>query len=67
MLRTIGLNVAMRREIVLQAWLREEANAGRQVVLQAESQSGGELPRGVESSPVAGFIQAIYIIAGVEG
>ena len=67
MLRTIGLNVAACWDVVLQAWFREEANAGRQVVLQAESQSGGELPRGAESSPVAGFIQAIHIIVGVEG
>ena len=67
MLRTIGLNVAMRRDIVLQAWLREEANAGCQVVLQAEAQSGGELPRGVESSLVAGLIQTIHIVVGMEG
>ena len=67
MLRTIGLNVAASWDVVLQAWFREEAYARRQVELQAESQSGGELPRGVESSLVTGFIQAIYIIVGVEG
>ena len=62
MLGAVGLNVAMRRDIVLQAWLREETDVGRQVVLQAEAEGGRELPRCADGSLVAGRILTIHIV-----
>ena len=37
MFRAIGLDVAARRDVVLQTRLNKEADAGREVVLQAEA------------------------------
>ena len=37
MFRAVGLDVAARGDVVLHAWFCEEADAGREVVLQAET------------------------------
>ena len=37
MLRMIGLDIALRGDVVLQAWLYEEADVACQMVLHAES------------------------------
>ena len=60
MLCSVGLDVSLHRDIVLQAWLREEADVGRQVELQTEADGGRELPRRTDSGLVAGLIQAIH-------
>ena len=67
MLCVVVLDVAIRRDIVLQAWFHEEADVGCQVVLQAKAEARGELPWNVDSGLVAGFIQTIYIVVGLEG
>ena len=67
MLCAVGLDVAIRRDIVLQAWFHEEADVGCQVVLQAKAEARGELPWNVDGGLVAGFIQTIYIVVGLEG
>ena len=40
MLCAVGLDVTIHRNKILQAWLYEEANVGRQVVLQAKTEGG---------------------------
>ncbi len=37
MLCAVSLDAAARRDVVLHAWFCEEADAGREVVLQAET------------------------------
>lgn len=49
MLRAVGLDAALRRDVVLQAWLSEEADARRDVVLQTEACADRPLPRGADS------------------
>ena len=61
MLRAVGLDVAMHRDIVLQAWLCEDADVGRQVVLQTETCTNRPLPRVADSCLVAGLILIIQI------
>ena len=61
MLRAVGLDVAIRRDIVLQAWLHEETDVGRQVILQAKAEGGRELPRCVDGSLVTDLILTIHI------
>ncbi len=61
MLRAVGLNVCGGRDIVLQAWLREETDVGRQVELHAKAEGGKELPRCVDGSLVACLILTIHI------
>lgn len=67
MFRAVGLNAALRREIVLQTWFHEEAEVGCQVVLQTGAEGGRELPRRVESSLVAALILAIHVVFRMEG
>ena len=67
MLCTVGLDVSSHRDIVLQAWLREETDVRCQVILQAEAEGGRELPRCADGSLVAGLILAIHIEVRLEG
>ena len=66
MFSVIGLDVAMLRNKVLQAWFHEEADVWRQVVLQTEAEGGRELPRSVERCLLADLIPSIHIIVGME-
>ena len=66
MLCAVGLYVAARRDVVLQARLGEEADGGRQVVLQAEARANRPLPRGADGGLVGGFILAIHEVVGTE-
>ena len=61
MLRAVGLDVCGGRDIVLQAWLSEETDVGRQVELHTKAEGGGELPRGADGGLVAGLILTIHI------
>ena len=61
MLRAVGLDIALHRDIVLQAWLREETDVGRQVELHTKAEGGGELPRGADGGLVACLILTIHI------
>jgi len=56
MLCTVGLDVSSHRDIVLQAWLNEEADVGCQVIFQTEAKCSRELPWSTESGLIAGFI-----------
>ena len=67
MLGAVGLDVAMRRDKVLQAGLHEEADMGRQVELQAKTEGRGELPRHTDSGLVAGFKHTVHIVVRIEG
>ena len=67
MLCAVGLDAAACGYEVLQAWLCENADAGRETVLQAEAERGGELPWGMEGGFFARFMVAIYEVVGVQG
>ena len=67
MLGAVGLNVGMRRDEVLQTWFGENADVGSQMVLHAQSEGGGELPRGTDGSLVADYTLTMYVIVGVQG
>ncbi len=62
MLRAVGLDVAMRREIVQQTRLHEETDMGCQVHLQAEAEGGGELPRGADGGLVGSLMPTVHIV-----
>ena len=62
MLRAVGLDAALRRDIVLQARLSEETDVGCQVVLQAKADRGGELPRGADGGLVGSLMPTIHIV-----
>ena len=66
-LSAVVLDVALHRDIVLQAWLREETDVRRQVILQAKTEGGRELPRCADGSLVAGLILTIHIEVRPEG
>ena len=55
MLRAVGLDAAARRDVVLQAWLHEETDVGREVVLHTETCADGQLPWGTEHRLVGSF------------
>ena len=61
MLRAVGLNVCLHRDIVLQAWLHEESDVGCEVDLQTETEGSRELPRCEDGSLVTGLILTIHI------
>jgi hypothetical protein len=61
MLRSVGLDVCLHRDIVLQAWLHEEADVGRQVVLQTKTESGRELSWCTDCSLFASLVLTIHI------
>ena len=63
MFRAIGLDVASRRDIVLQAWLSKEADVGREVVLQAEACAYRPLQRSMERRFLFQFFHAVHEIA----
>ena len=67
MLGAVGLDVGMHRNEILQTWLRENADAGSQMVLHAQSEGGGELPRGTDVGLLTGLIQALHVIVGIQG
>ena len=67
MFGTVGLDVGMCRDEVLQTWLSEDADAGSQMVLHAQAEGGGELPRSTDGGLLTGFIHTIHIIIGVQG
>ena len=67
MLGAVGLDVAMRRDKVLQAGLYEETHMGRQVELQAKTEGCGELPRHTDCGLVAGFKHTVHIVVRIEG
>ena len=62
MLRAVGFDAALRRDIVLQAWLSEETDMGCQVHLQTETEGGGELPRGADGGLVGSLMPTIHIV-----
>ena len=66
MLRAVGLNAAARRDVVLQAWLSEEAEARRDVVLQAEACADRPLPRGADAGLVGSLQDTMQVVVGVE-
>ena len=61
MLRSVGLDVCLHRDIVLQAWLHEEADVWRQVILQTKTESGRELSWCADSSLFARLVLTIHI------
>ena len=62
MLRTVGLYATTCWDVILQAWLREDTDAGGQVEVQTETEGGRELPRGPDNSFVADLILTIHIV-----
>lgn len=66
MLCTISFNAAASRDVVLQAWLGEQADVGREVVLQAETCAYRPLPRGMERRFFVKFHPTIDKVAGAE-
>ena len=66
MLGAVALDVAACRDVVLQAWLGEEANIGREIVLQAEACADRPLPRGADGGLVGSLQYAVQIVACVE-
>ena len=61
MLRTVGLYATTCWDVILQAWLHEEADVGCEVVLQTKTEGGRELPRCEDGSLVTGLILTIHI------
>ena len=66
MLCTISFNAAASRDVVLQAWLGEQADVGREVVLKAETCAYRPLPRGMERRFFVKFHPTIDKVAGAE-
>ena len=52
MLRAVGFYVAACRDIVLQARLGKQSDAGSEIVLQAKTRANRPLPRGVDGGLV---------------
>ena len=67
MFGTVGLDVGICRDVVLQTWLSENADVRSQMVLHAQSEGGGELPRSTDGGILTSFIQAMQVIVGVQG
>ena len=63
MFRAIGLDVATRRDVVLQTWLSEEADVGHEVILQAKACTYRPLQWSVERRFLFQFFHTIHEIA----
>ena len=66
MLCTISFNAAASRDVVLQAWLGEQADVGREVVLKAETCAYRPLPWGVELRCFVEFHRTIDKVVGAK-
>ena len=66
MLCAVGLDVAARRDVVLQTWFGKEADSGREVVLQAETSADRPLPRGVKCCLVGNLQCTMQVIVCIE-
>ena len=66
MFRSIGLDVATRRDVVLQTWLSKETDVRCEVILQANACSYRPLQRSMERSLLFQFFHAVHEIAGNE-
>ena len=66
MFSAVGLHVGICRYEVLQTWFCKNAYFGCEMVLQAKAEGGGELPWRFDGGLVTCFVQAIYIVIGLQ-
>ena len=63
MLCAVGLDVAARRDVVLQTWLGKESDAGSEIVLQAKTCTNRPLPWSMDGSLVGCLQYAMQVVA----
>ena len=59
MVCAVGFNATARRDVVLQAWLCEQPDVGREIVLQAEACTNRPLPRSADGGLVGSLQYAM--------
>ncbi len=66
MVCAVCLDWGARRDVVLQAWLGEESDVGREVVLQTKTRTDRPLPRGADGGLFGSLQRTMQVVTCVE-